>query len=293
MIAVAATAVAIGTLLLPVERCDIDGTPASPRWRRPTTRRRRPFRHPSIIIIALALSMLTACSNYDGDISDLQAQISRERKAVVTYVPIEGNSFRFILDGSSVIKAVNGLGRPMGDFERRCLISYTITGQRYEPDTLGGKTLYIEAMVYTVDSIFTKTPTPFDPDNSYLSHAIQVYDQWPTLIADGYLTVLVNRDCNLNGLRLVTGINPDDPLEMELTYDSRVIPQVTNPYNPVAAFDLSGVKGLADGQMLRLRWTGSDGPHVDSLQIHLRGGLPIGNGRDKPHDRHPVLSLNL
>lgn len=235
---------------------------------------------PVMALLALAMG---GCKDFDPDVDNMQHQItSKPFLAVATYMPEGTSGYYFILDGSTVIRALNATERLFGADEQRCFVSYHEIGSSYDyvgaSGANAGKINIIESHVNYVNSIYTKLPLEIDAaaaDSLTSSSPLSIRWEWPTLIQDGYLTIYFNSDSgrvNLNGLRLLAGADADHPEVLVLHYDPEATPAVYDDTNPVIAFNLNGLDTLTDDSYLTLRWTSPDGPTDRQIALHLRGG---------------------
>lgn len=219
--------------------------------------------------IALASGLWGCAPDYDSDIGDFMPDVP-VTEAVVTVVPRPGNTFVMIVDSSTVLSPLHGYKPPFADRETRALATLGFVNGC--PSGNG------EVTPVLVSSL-TAIPEPQIVNASSLSHEwgrgeITVSSAWPTLLEDGYLTLSVTvsgapdtyaESC----FKLVTGIDPSNPADMELRYK----PSVTDgdkSSNLILAFNLNNIAGLKNGTDLTLHWTSPGGPCVLRLPIRLR-----------------------
>lgn len=136
--------------------------------------------------------------------------------AVVTVKPIDDSNFYMQLDDQTTLYATNMTKPPFGSKEVRALINcYEV-----QEDAHG----YTKAVyVNWVDSFLTKpsiaNPTG-DIDEIYGNDPIEIVNDWVTVAEDGYLTLRIRTLWGGNNkphyVNLLTGLNPDDPYEVEL-----------------------------------------------------------------------------
>ncbi len=154
--------------------------------------------------------------------------------AVVTVKPLRDSnpSFYMQLDDSTTLVAENISQSPFGDKEVRALAALEITG---EDAGIYDKVAY----VYAIDSILTKNTVPFEDsktaDSMYGTDPVEMIGDWMTVVEDGYITLRVRVATSTLGathkLSLLTGVNPDDPYEVEFRhkYDGPMISDIHSP----------------------------------------------------------------
>ena len=164
-----------------------------------------------LIVLTCALQ---SCVDDDDD-----SMAQRRPTALVTVRPTDGGAFTLQLDNTTTLYPSNMKSSPFGNKEVRALVNYTDDGN-------GGKVrnVYINWM----DSIRTKMPVPnlgTENDARYGNDAIEIVKDWVTVAEDGYLTLRIRtqwgRVNNKHYVNLLTGINPDNPYELELRHDAK------------------------------------------------------------------------
>lgn len=223
----------------------------------------------ALLLIAAAITSLQSCRDYDSESDNLQGIIDGREPitAVVTYMPSADGSYRFILDSSTSIRPFNGQGLLYDKEERRCIIEYF----PIEKSVTGSDTTVV-AKILSARSIKPGRVAIYDPDADYGDDPVTVVTGWPTLVADGYLTVYIeagNSRPNLSGVTLTVGADPDHPNEATLHYDALASPP-TEDINPIVAFDLNDIGALKDERSLILRWRSQQGEKADTLRLRLR-----------------------
>ena len=140
--------------------------------------------------------------------------------AVVTVKPIEGAGFYMQLDDNTTLYPVNMAASPYGDKEVRALVNYR------EVESVND--YYTKSVsINWIDSILTKpaVPCPVDGDVSeYGDDPIEIVKDWVNIAEDGYLTLRFRTRWGGNGVvhyvNLLTGVNPDDPYEVEFKHNA-------------------------------------------------------------------------
>lgn len=140
--------------------------------------------------------------------------------ALVTVKPVEGAGFYMQLDDSTTLYPVNMATSPYGDKEVRALVCY----REVKPvNEYYSKSVEVAWM----DSILTKAAVPYPSDGDveeYGDDAIEIVDDWVNIAEDGYLTLRFRTRWGNNGVahyvNLLTGVNPDDPYEVEFKHNA-------------------------------------------------------------------------
>lgn len=143
--------------------------------------------------------------------------------ALVTVKPVDGGNFCMQLDDSTVVFPYNMKKSPYGDKEVRALASLTPVadvGDTYEPNTR-----YV--VVNWIDSILTKDAVLYPTDGNVVEYGddpIEIVRDWVNVAEDGYLTLRFRTRWGKNGIahyvNLLTGVNPNDPYEVEFKHNA-------------------------------------------------------------------------
>ena len=169
----------------------------------------------SLVVVLVLATAFVACDNDDDD-----SWRMRYPNALVT-VKTDGNVCYFQLDDNTTLLPAN-ITQPMYDGkEVRALVNYK---ELPDVDERYGK----KVQVYWVDSILTKKPVVTEGSeeadaNKYGDDNVDVINDWVTIAEDGYLTLRFRAlwgGLNPHRINLVTGVNPNDPYEVELRHDS-------------------------------------------------------------------------
>lgn len=140
--------------------------------------------------------------------------------AMVTVKPIDGAGFYMQLDDSTTLYPVNMAVSPYGDKEVRALVNY----REVKPVTDS----YTKSVaVNWIDSILTKPAVAYPADgetDKYGEDPIEIVRDWVNIAEDGYLTLRFRTRWGGNGVahyvNLLTGVNPDDPYEVEFRHNA-------------------------------------------------------------------------
>lgn len=140
--------------------------------------------------------------------------------ALVTVKPIDGAGFYMQLDDSTTLYPVNMAVSPYGDKEVRALVNY------YEVKPVND--YYTKSVeVNWIDSILTKQAVPYPADgdvSAYGDDPIEIVRDWVNIAEDGYLTLRFRTRWGTTGVahfvNLLTGVNPDDPYEVEFKHNA-------------------------------------------------------------------------
>lgn len=208
------------------------------------------------LAVALLLSALTFQSCNNDDDTDWDRVLPN---ALVT-VKQNGDACYLQLDDNTTLLAKN-LNKPFGDKEVRALVNYSTTNEKSD--------LYNQVVhVNWIDSILTKKPVPSmgsDVANSekYGNNWVDIVRDWVTVAEDGYLTLRFRAlwgGQNPHYINLVTGVNPENPYEVELRHNVNGDPQ--NYWrDALVAFNLNEALPDTKGKTVKLtiRWRSSQG----------------------------------
>lgn len=217
-----------------------------------------------MIISAAALSTaLMTVQSCDQDHNDYYYYIPN---AVVTVKPIaeptDSLTFYMQLDDSTTLVAENLKKSPFGDKQVRALTSIEETDA-----TVPGYDKVVH--VYAIDSILTKKTEPFTDDRTvdslFGNDPVEMIGDWMTVVEDGYITLRVRVATGgygtMHRLTLLTGVNPDDPYEVEFRHKREN--STGGPYvlgDALVAFSLDSLPDTqGETVKLTLRWKAFDG----------------------------------
>lgn len=143
---------------------------------------------------------------------------------LVTVKPIDSNSFYMQLDDSTTLHPCNMTASPFGDKEVRALASCTYLKPE---DGESGAERSFKVNVNWIDSILTKDAVPYPADGNlekYGDDPIEIVRDWVNIAEDGYLTLRFRTRWGAGGVahfvNLLTGVNPDNPYEVEFKHNA-------------------------------------------------------------------------
>lgn len=190
--------------------------------------------------------------------------------AIVTVCPGEDGSFVMNLDNETVLQPTNMKKSPFGKKEVRALVNYTETAASES------KSVLRNVQVNWIDSIRTKAPvhaTGIDDDEAFGNDPVEIVADWVTVAEDGYITLRVrtlwgnSREPHV--INLVTGVNPEDPYEMELCHDAKG--DVAGYMgDALIAFNLNDMPDLKDTVKIKLRWESFSGEKTAEFDLKMR-----------------------
>lgn len=207
-------------------------------------------------------STLLSCMDNDDDMA------LKQPTALVTVRPTHDGAFTLQLDNTTTLYPSNMKSSPFGNKEVRALVNYTDEGYRGD-----ARSVHIN----WIDSIRTKQPVPShgtENDKRYGNDAIEIVRDWVTIAEDGYLTLRIRTQWgaanNKHNLNLLTGVNPNDPYEVELRHDAKG--DIGGSMgDALIAFNLNELP-WKDGQniKLKLNWKSFSGPKSAEFELYLR-----------------------
>lgn len=188
--------------------------------------------------------------------------------ALVTVRPTDDGAFTLQLDDTTTLYPSNMKSSPFGQKEVRALVNYTENGHDGNV-----RSVYINWM----DSIRTKMPVPSlgaENDARYGNDAIEIVRDWVTVAEDGYLTLRIRTRFgwagNVHHINLLTGVNPDDPYELELRHDARG-DIGGNLGDALIAFNLNDLPRTDSRNVkLKLNWKSFSGQKSAEFVLYLR-----------------------
>lgn len=220
----------------------------------------------------LSLPMiLSSCSDND-DTLDFASPT-----ALVTVCPNDDGSWVMQLDDVTTLLPTNMPTSPFDDKEVRALVNYTEAILYTTTKNSGSEKTKIDVQVNWIDSIRTKLPVTVTGDNDtqiFGNDPIEIINDWVTVAEDGYLTLRVRTNWSdphsIHAINLLTGINPDDPFEMELRHDAKG-DLYGQPGDALVAFNLNGLR-RTDGDKVRLKikWRSFTGEKKAEFDLQMR-----------------------
>ena len=207
----------------------------------------------SMFFLAMATILFSSC-----DLDDNDNEVSFRPTALVTVKP-ETDSFFLQLDDSTRLFPVNMTKSPFGDKEVRALVNYNIEE--------GKKSAFQSVHINWIDSIRTKMTVPSLGDKNtatYGNDPGEIVNDWVTVAEDGYLTLRVRTRWGYSNkvhyLNLLTGVNPENPYEVELRHDAKGDSPIQMG-DALIAFNLRELLKGADKDKVKftLRWNSFSG----------------------------------
>lgn len=172
-----------------------------------------------LVAAVMLVSSFSACDNDDTYIWYYDAVPN----ALVTVKPVDGAGFYMQLDDSTTLHPVNMSVSPYGDKEVRALVNYAYV--RSEENDYEKRSFKVN--VNWIDSILTKPAVPYPAGgdvSEYGEDPIEIVRDWVNIAEDGYLTLRFRTRWGNNGVvhfvNLLTGVNPDDPYEVEFRHNA-------------------------------------------------------------------------
>lgn len=136
--------------------------------------------------------------------------------AIVTVKTAADKTIYLQLDDSTTLLPTNMKEHPFNGKEVRAFVRMRNVGDNAAPFTRA-------VVVNSIDSVLTKpaVATLGDKNNEvYGKDPVEIYKGFPTVCEDNYLTIGLGTVWGANAkphfVNLVTGVNPDDPYEVEL-----------------------------------------------------------------------------
>lgn len=209
-----------------------------------------------LLAMAMCLSAFTFQScNTDDD--DWQQNLPN---ALVT-VKQNGDATYLQLDDNTTLLAKNLSKHPFGGKQVRALVNYSTTNEKSND--------YNQVVnINWIDSILTKKPVPYlatpaENDEKYGNDEVDIVRDWVTVAEDGYLTLRFRAfwgGVKPHYINLVTGVNPENPYEVELRHNQNGDPMYRMG-DALVAFDLNDALPDTEGKTVKLtiRWKSSNG----------------------------------
>lgn len=217
--------------------------------------------------MCLALSGIAfqSCLDDDNDNIDLQRPT-----AIVTVQPLADESFQMFLDNKTVLIPTNVKKSPYGNKEVRALVNYT----EEAPAAYGFDVRNVK--VNWIDSIRTKMPVVIaDPEEiaQFKNDPIEIVKDWVTVAEDGYLTLRIRTKWGQSNtphyIELVSGVNPDDPYELELRHDAKGDTE-GRIGDGLIAFNLNKLPHHGATMKIKLKWQSFTGPKSSEFDLDMR-----------------------
>ncbi len=170
------------------------------------------------LLLAITTTPLMQSCDWDDDdnYNYVICPSVNQPNAIVTVKTAADNTVYLQLDDSTTLLPTNMKEHPFNGKEVRAFVNYRVVGNNAAPFT--------EAVVVNnIDSVLTKPAvlTLGDKNNEvYGNDPIEIYKYFPTVCEDNYLTLGIGTVWGGNSkphfINLLTGVNPNDPYEVEL-----------------------------------------------------------------------------
>ena len=179
------------------------------------------FKKLSMVIIAATMPIVAALQSCNND--DCNSSIGGiAANALVTVKTASDNSTYFQLDDKTTLRPVNVTKQLFDGKEVRAIAHLT--------DSKESAGNYDKAVnVLWIDSIRTKAtnvalPTAEENDKAYGNDPFEIMKDWVTIVEDGYITLRIRTLWGIGAkhyMYLLTGVNKDNPYEVEIRQDSK------------------------------------------------------------------------
>lgn len=189
--------------------------------------------------------------------------------ALVTVRPAtDDGGFTLQLDDKTTLYPSNMKNSPYGDKEVRALVNYVDESGRGDVRSV---------RINWMDSIRTKNTTPslgLDNDAYYGNDPIEIVKDWVTVAEDGYLTLRIRTRWGHRHIPhyiyLLTGVNPDNPYELELRHNAQG--DVGGMFgDALVAFNLNDLpRSEGDNVKIKVNWKSFSGKKSAEFSLQLR-----------------------
>lgn len=211
--------------------------------------------------IGLAVALLMSAFTFQSCDSDDDTNWDQVLPNALVTVKQNADACYLQLDDNTTLLAKN-LKTPVFDGkEVRALVNYTAIDEKSDK--------YSQVVhVNWIDSILTKKPAPYlstpaENDAKYGNDEVDIVRDWVTVAEDGYLTL---RFRALWGgqkphiINLLTGVNPENPYEVELRHNQNGDAKY-RVGDALVAFNLNDALPDTNGKTVKLtiRWKSSTG----------------------------------
>ncbi len=170
----------------------------------------------AVAAIVLSSSLFQSC----GTDEDYYYILPNYPNALVTVKNAADSTIFLQLDDFTTVYPVNVRESPYGGKEVRALVNFTPCNA--DPHGHNGA-----VFINWMDSILTKPAVPgtgSESDDEYGSDPVEIVNDWVTIAEDGYLTLRFRAKWGNSGIahrvNLLTGVNPNDPYEVEFRHDA-------------------------------------------------------------------------
>lgn len=171
---------------------------------------------PAVLVLMTMVMMFQSCDNDNDEVWYYPSYPN----ALVTIKPIEGGAFYMQLDDKTTLFPTNVKKSPYKDKEVRALTRYSVVEKENDDYTYS-------VLVHWIDSILTKPSVQFIDEQSsekYGEDPVEIVNDWVTVAEDGYLTLRFRTRWGGSNVahfvNLLTGVNPDNPYEVEFRHNA-------------------------------------------------------------------------
>lgn len=211
--------------------------------------------------IGLAVALLMSAFTFQSCDSDDDTNWDQVLPNALVTVKQNADACYLQLDDNTTLLAKNLKTSVFDGKEVRALVNYTATDEKSDK--------YSQVVhVNWIDSILTKKPAPYlstpaENDAKYGNDEVDIVRDWVTVAEDGYLTL---RFRALWGgqkphiINLLTGVNPENPYEVELRHNQNGDAKYRLG-DALVAFNLNDALPDTKGKTVKLtiRWKSSNG----------------------------------
>lgn len=168
-----------------------------------------------VVVVFCPLILTQSCLDDDDNYEN-----TLYPNALVTVKQSDDKSVFLQLDDKTTLFPVNIKTPPFGSKEVRALMNYKEVNESSKEYT---KAVYVN----WIDSIRTKSTVldlGAENDAMYGNAPMEIINDWVTIAEDGYLTlrfrIEVGAENKIHVMNLLTGVNPDNPYEVELRHNA-------------------------------------------------------------------------
>lgn len=204
--------------------------------------------------------------------------------ALVTVSPNDDGSFVMHLDEKTDLYPSNMSTSPFGKKEVRALVNF---------DEEVASSDIRRVHINWIDSIRTKNPILADTDNDDIGNdPIEIVKDWVTIGEGGYLTLRLRTLWGYSNIKheinLLSGVNPENPLEFELRHNAHGDAALRHG-DALIAFNLNELQHSEDVLKIKLNWNSYTGKKSAEFEVGMRNNATVNPKYNKDGD----LSVNI